>query len=64
MLPGCVVPRAVVSNISGNKRSLLLREVIKIDLSYLTNHRDDELLSSWGRVSSMIENSFYTELLF
>lgn len=64
MSPGCVVPRAVVSHISGNKRSLLLREMVKIDLSYLTNHRDDELLSSWGRVSGMIANSFYTELLF
>lgn len=37
--------------------------MVKIDLSYITNQQDDELLSLLGTVSSMMENSFYTELL-
>lgn len=35
----------------------------KPDLSYLRNRRVDELLSSLGRVSSVIENSLNRELL-
>jgi len=64
VLPRSAAPRAVVSDISGTKKSLPLRAMVKTDLSYLTNHQDDELLSSLGKVSGMIENSLYRELPF